>query len=322
MDKFSKFARLIAIFSVLTSFLTVHANVEDHFKKAPGKADNHHMQGVDFIYMINLDQRPEKFEKSNQQLNPFGIFPYRFSAVNGWELTLEDINDVGVKLTKEMETIFRAPNYTDRRATSYLDSNFVPTHSLLGNFGQVYFCHCMARGTIGIVLSHLSVLQDAYDSGYETIWVMEDDVEVISDPNKISKRIAELDKKVGKGNWDILFTDKDIRDKNGEYIPCYSAAFRPNFSPSNPERFKQKEQIDKHFWKTGARFGAHSMIVRRSGMEKILNYFKKYQVFLPYDIDFYMPNGIQLYTVAKDIVSNMPKSLTDNGRPGYLKKKD
>ncbi|MFI5334690.1 MAG: hypothetical protein ACHQT8_05960 [Chlamydiales bacterium] len=32
------------------------------------------------------------------------------------------------------------------------------------------------------MLSHLSILQDAFDSGYETIWVMEDDIEVVRNP--------------------------------------------------------------------------------------------------------------------------------------------
>lgn len=31
------------------------------------------------------------------------------------------------------------------------------------------------------MLSHLSVLKDALDSGYETIWVMEDDIHIIQD---------------------------------------------------------------------------------------------------------------------------------------------
>ena len=78
----------------LLIFFHCEAAVADHFKKALGKSDIHRMKNIDFIYMINLDQRPEKFEKCINQLHPFGIYPYRFSAVNGWELTIEAINDV------------------------------------------------------------------------------------------------------------------------------------------------------------------------------------------------------------------------------------
>ena len=87
----------------------------------------------------------------------------------------------------------------------------------------------MSRGEIGIALSHLSVLQDAYDSGYETIWVMEDDIKIVSDPNMLSELIGELDVLLGKGNWDILFTDQDIRNAKAKYFPSNSTDKRLNF---------------------------------------------------------------------------------------------
>ncbi len=162
------------------------------------------MRNIDYIYIINLDQRPEKFEKCIAQLYPYGIYPYRFSAVNGWELSIETINDLGVKFEPGMQGDFMGTSYLPR-------SNFKPHHEKIQNYNQTYFCHCMSRGAIGIVLSHLSILQDAYDSGYETIWVMEDDIEVIRDPHELSDLIERLDRKVGEDNWDILFTDRDTR---------------------------------------------------------------------------------------------------------------
>ena len=83
---------------------------------------------------------------------------------------------------------------------------------------RTYFGPSNARGTIGIVLSHLSVLQDALDSGYDTIWVMEDDIQIIRNPRKLSKLIAKLDALVGKNGWDVLYTDQD--SKNGERTLC------------------------------------------------------------------------------------------------------
>lgn len=287
----------------------------DHLKKAEGKSDIHTMRNIDFIYTINLDQRPEKYANCCQQLNPYGIYPYRFSAVNGWELTLETINDIGLKFTPGMKGGFLG--------TSYLpDGNFQPHHEIIGTPGQAYFCHCMARGTIGIVLSHVSVLQDAYDSGYETIWVMEDDVDVVGDPRKLSELIDKLDKKVGADQWDILFTDQDIRGVDGKYIPAYEIdpRGRPNFTPANKAQYSIRRQIDRNFRRIGARFGAHSMIIRRSGIEKILKFMKQYDVYFPYDMDFYLPDGIVLYNVMKDVVSNQARAISDNGGPNYLNK--
>lgn len=288
----------------------VESKLEDHFKSAPNKSNAHQMRNIDFIYTINLDQRPEKFAKCNEQLNPHGIYPYRFSAVNGWELTLEAITDVGLKYKPEMEGGFWA--------TSYLpDRDFEPFHERIKTVGRTYFCHCMARGTIGIMLSHLSVLQDAYDAGFETVWVMEDDVEVIRDPNLLSDLIEQLDKKVGQ--WDILFTDQDIRGADGKYIPCYGMARRPNFNPKVQAQYNTRKLIDKNFRKIGARFGAHSYILRRSGIKMILDFVKEYEVFFPYDMDFYLPIGIKMYSVIDDVVTNQLHAISDNGGANYLK---
>src|SRR5262249_8949193 len=158
---------------------TIFGDLEQHLKKIPCKCSSHTMPGVDYIYMINLDQRPEKWKTSLEQLIPYGIIPFRFSAVNGWELSLETINDVGLSYTPEMEGGFMATCYP-------LNGKFEPSHEVISNLGQTYFCHCMARGTIGIALSHISILKDAYESGYETVWIMEDDIEVKKDPRILS----------------------------------------------------------------------------------------------------------------------------------------
>jgi GR25 family glycosyltransferase involved in LPS biosynthesis len=306
-------SQLFWIFALSVFFLTSgFAKLEDYFKKAPGKSSAHSMKNIDFIYTINLDQRPEKFQKCTQQLHPYQIYPYRFSAVNGWELTLETITDVGVRYMPGMTGGFWG--------TSYLDASFEAHHEVIQNYGQVYFCHCMGRGPIGIALSHFSILQDALDSGYRTIWVMEDDIEIVQDPRVLSYLIRKLDSEVGKGNWDILFTDRDTKNQNGEYVPCRGYAKSPNFEPKDPKRFDQDKNVGPHFRRIGARYGAYSMIVRRSAMEKILHYAKKHNIFLPYDMMFYLPENMKLYTVRRDVVTTEARAISDNGGPNYLSK--
>ena len=291
---------------------SLSAKLEDHFKPALNKSDLHKMKNIDFIYMINLDARPEKYQSCLDQLLPYGIQPYRFSAVNGWELTLDAINDLALKYEPWMDGRMWG--------TSYLpENNGEPSHEPIHVIGKKYFCHCMSRGAIGIVLSHLSILQDAWNSGYQTIWVMEDDIQLIQDPHLLSKFIKKLDEEVGASKWDILFTDRDTKNQAGEYVPCLGYAPRPNFAPKNTARFSERKNVGP-FIKTGARYGAYSMIVRRSGMKKILDFFKKYQIFLPYDMDFYLPNDIRIYAVRNDVVSTQPTALSDNGGPNYLNK--
>ena len=308
----SKF--LLALFAFFAT-TSLFCGIEQFFKKPTDTAGNHQMKNIDFIYTINLDRRPEKFESCTKQLHPHGIFPYRFSAVNGWELSFDAFRQLGVAYSPEMST-------NNLMGTCYLpENNGQPVHEIMHVPGKTYFSHCMSRGAIGIVLSHLSILQHAYDSNFNTIWVMEDDIEVIQNPHLLSDAIEKLDSLVGKNKWDILFTDQDTKNQKGEYVPCRAYAKKPNFTPKHPERFYTVKDISPEFRKIGARYGAYSMIIRRSGMKKILDFIKTYKIFLPYDMEFYLPNNIALYAVTKDIISTQIHALSDNGVPGYLNTK-
>lgn len=299
---------------VILSPEKIFPKVSDWFKKAENKSDIHTIDNIDFIYVINLDQRPEKFQNTVNALAPYGITPYRFSAVNGWELPMEAFNDIGIHFEAWMEQGIMG--------TSYLpQDNFHPSHSPINTVGKCYFCHCMSRGAIGITLSHLSILQDAYDAGYERIWVMEDDIQVIKNPLQLSSLIQKLDQLVGQNGWDILFTDTDTKDQSGKNVICRSYAKRPNFRAQNPSWCLLNEKISPQLRRIGARYGAYSMIVSRAGMEKLLNFFKTYKVFLPFDMDFTLPPGIKLYTVLDDIVSTEPTALSDNASPYYMLRK-
>src|SRR5438105_9952296 len=126
-----------------------------HLKRATGKGTNHAIRNIDFIYMINLDARPEKYALARRYLEAYGITPYRFSAINGWELSKAAVQDVGVKYR---------PGMTPLLATTYPTEieEMIQSHELMAEGGKTYFVHCMALGASGCSLSHISVLQDAY----------------------------------------------------------------------------------------------------------------------------------------------------------------
>jgi GR25 family glycosyltransferase involved in LPS biosynthesis len=297
-------------------FCTIaYANIEDHLKKAEGKLYIHKMRNIDFIYMINLDQRPEKFEAASQQFHNYGIYPYRFSAVNGWELSLEAINDVGLKYR---------PGMMPLKATFYpLEAHGMPRYEFMREFGRTYFCHKMARGSIGCALSHISILKDAWDSGYETIWVLEDDIEVIGDPRIIPDLINKLNSLIGKENWDVLFTDQNYRQPNGQYLIAHGAAERPDMDCSLKERYSEKytinQEISRDFRRISARFATHSMIIQRSGIKKLLEFALTHKIFSAYDLENYLPPGIKRYSLTQDLVSNMLGAPSDNEAPLYNK---
>ncbi len=312
----SFFKKNLGFFRVIVLFIfcqSLSADLFDHMKKVEGKTSTHTMRNIDFIYMINLDERPEKFAQASGELNQYGIYPYRFSAVNGWKLSLETINDVGLKYRPGMTSLF---------ATSFpLEAKGQASHGFMKEEGKAYFGHCLVPGTIGIVLSHLSILLDAFNSGYETIWVLEDDVVALKDPRILSELIDKLDETVGRDNWDVLFTDQNSRRPDGVYIPALGAGKRPDMDCSLEERYSEKytmnKEISEDFRKISARFGAYSMIIRRSGMEKLLRFYAEHKIYLPYDLDYYLPEGINRYSLQYGVVSNFLEALSDNGSPGY-----
>lgn len=301
------------MFILLLLALPVFADLVDHLRPVVDQLVVSSVRNVDRIYMINLDERPEKLASTLEKLAPYGIAPCRFSAINGWTLPLKTINEVGV--------IYEPWMLTSHLGTVYdLGGDRSPTHELVTVPGRNYFCHCMALGTVGCALSHLSVLQHALDSGCQTIWVLEDDIEIIQNPHQISDLIEELDRTVGEEGWDILFTDRDTKNQQGEYVSCFSYAWRPNYVPANPVRFTERKDVGDHFMQIGARYGAYSMIVRRSGIKKILNFLKCYQIFLPFDMEYTLPANIRLFCLKGDIVSTLPRALSDNGAPNYMMK--
>lgn len=308
---------LVYFFFFLSCSSISYGALQDHLKRAGGKGDDHKIRNIDFIYMINLDRRPEKYALSKAYLERYGINPYRFSAVNGWELSMEAINDVGVKYKKGMTPLL---------ATTYItrDGKKIQSHEFMKEDGRTYFVHCMPLGAIGCALSHISILQDAYDSGYETIWVVEDDIEVLENPCILSDLVDELDLAVGKGGWDVLFTDRDYRIGVDKYLPAFGVAKRPDMDCSQQERFSskytQEKQINNHFRKIAARFGTTSMIIRRSGIIKLLEFSKTRNIFLTYDLENYCPDGIRRYALTFDVVTNMLNSFSDIGVPHYLNK--
>ncbi|OGN64305.1 MAG: hypothetical protein A3E80_05605 [Chlamydiae bacterium RIFCSPHIGHO2_12_FULL_49_9] len=275
------------------------------------KDDSHRIEGIDFIYMINLDERPEKFARSAGELQFYGISPYRFSAVNGWKLPTAVFDEVGVKFAPgSLRERFIGSTYLEEGGKEYIHTEFLQEN------GAAYFTRYLARGAIGIVLSHLSVLKDAYDAGYETIWVMEDDIEVIEDPRKIPKLLKDLDRLAP--DWDIFFTDIDTKSTVGEHVPCRALAARPNVSIPPLSAFLEKfYPIGENFYRMGMRYGAYSMILRRGAIKKILDYYRNFRVFIPYDMDYWLCPNLTMYYYNQDIVSHRAGAPSDNNEPRY-----
>ena len=297
--------------NLLSFFLatSLFGGVLDHVKKFTSEGCSY--GPIDRVFVINLDGRPERLEKSVRQLKPFGVKPFRFSAVNGWELKYETLQDLGLKYKKGMQPGIMS-SYFDRTPRSK------PKHEVAQKVGKTYFCHCLSRGAVGIAMSHLSVLSHMIDNQLDVIWVFEDDLEVVGDVRKLQRKIAELNRLVGKNGWDILFTDRDITGGGGEKRPCIGfAPKRPDIANIDEKKYLIRKNVGP-FLKTNIRFGLTSYVIKASGAKKILDFYKKHQIFLPIDIDMFLAKNLQVYSLQKDLVTNQKDSDSDNGRPRYL----
>jgi GR25 family glycosyltransferase involved in LPS biosynthesis len=255
------------------------------------------IKNIDFIYLINLDKRTDRLEASQKQLFSYNIHPYRFSAVYGKQLSLEELNSIGLRFTLNMnmhQWVF-TPS-----ASQGLKSDFLRTDS----DGKVFFSRYTNLGNIGCAFSHLSILQDAFEAGYEVIWVMEDDILINDDPHKLTQLINKLDALTEK-SWDILYTDPDEFKDCIEIEKDFWWEPRPDFPCANRSDFCKRSIISEDFIKIGSRTRTHSMILKRSGIKKILDHIKYHGLFFPYDHEIGFVEGIQLYMLRYPLVSWM-----------------
>ena len=277
-------------------------NLTKQFKTFEKEKKTNQINNIDFIYIINLDHRPERFQKCLRQFQRYQIDPQRFSAIYGWELSQENFNDIGIKVTADTQfdrpVHFRPASWQDR-------PEFITSSSI----GKTCVHFTMAGGALGCYLSHLSILADAYKQGYETIWILEDDFTLEGDPHQLSEYIHKLDHLPDALDWDILYTDDDsyytldniIGQLQGENAPYYGECLvRPNLPLSSIQIDRQP--IGSDFFKISGRAQTHSMVLRRSGIKKILDFLEPRGIFRPYDMDVAFIPDIKLYNLTCGLI--------------------
>lgn len=182
---------------------------------------------------------------------------------------------------------------------------------------QHVFCEWMTIGAVGCAMSHLSILKEAYERNYETIWVLEDDILVDKDPRLLSELIVKLDHITG-GNWDLLYTDNDDLPPDTDLLKKWWWMWRPDLAPEGDLCFSRREVISDDFIRIGSRIRTHSMIIRRSGIKKLLDHLHKNRLFLPIDHEIAFASGISLYMLSYPVVTHNPGADTDIQKPDPL----
>lgn len=154
----------------------------------------------------------------------------------------------------------------------------------------------MKGGAVGCFLSHISVLKNAHENGFNIIWILEDDAEIINNLKKIPNLIRTLSNLDPK--WDILYTDVRNFGINGR-----------GCEGSLP--MKVSDFLDKNLMKAGNRYGTYSLLISKSGIEKLLNYFICNLLRAPIDIEIHWIPNLRKYSIRYNLVSYI-KNTTSN----------
>lgn len=160
----------------------------------------------------------------------------------------------------------------------------------------------MKPGEYGCLLSHVSIYKDAYERGFSRIWILEDDALILHNVKKIPVLLKELSKK--DPNWDVFYTDSDWRAKDGKYRRPKSIFGRLDQHLQKKSYFTKRTKISKTLQKVRSRWGTHSYIVSRKGLEKFREYFFHTFLWCPIDWDIHFVPKIRQYSSRQDIVSN------------------
>lgn len=158
-------------------------------------------------------------------------------------------------------------------------------------------------GALGCLLSHVSIYKDAYDRGFKTIWIMEDDVDFLGDIREIPnylKVLSQID-----SSWDIFYTDFDCRNDQGGYFIFNNEKGRPDQQLNPPWYYCLKVLACNGIIRTLGRYGTTSMLISRSGLEKLMNYFTHVYTYPPLDHDIHFIPGLKEYIPAKEIATNL-----------------
>lgn len=226
------------------------------------------VEGIDAIYVINLNRRTDRWAHITRLLDTYGLHAQRVSACDGEKLSESTIKEL---------------------VGPYLDSCLLRRHP----------------GAVGCLISHISVVYDASCRGFNCIWVLEDDVVIKEELIKINEHLfclSSIDPE-----WDIFYTDPDFRkDETQTLFPLIPPPSHPDGEAvSTAARQKRKvRQAGNTLDRVYYRYGTHSMIISDRGIKKIVDYFLYSHLYTPIDIDIHVIPGIREYCPLNPIVTN------------------
>lgn len=222
------------------------------------------LAGIDCIYYVNLDRRPEKLKYIQKFLHENRLQGTRVHAVDGSLLSESTIS------------------------------------KLLGK----KFYYKMNAGALGCALSHYSIWQHAYGHGYNRIWIIEDDVVALSPIHKLNQIIKELQNTDPKWDilytdpdtrgWDGEICSRCDPPQLGH----------PTVRIKNPKYYLLRESASRHLERIRMRYGTYSMVISKEGIKKLLKYHIKNDIWATCDNTVHLVPDIRQYTTKFPLVTH------------------
>lgn len=165
----------------------------------------------------------------------------------------------------------------------------------------------LKNDALGCLLSHFSIYKNAYDRGFKTVWILQDDADFIGEIKEIPvylKVLSQIDP-----NWDIFYTDFDFRNDQGGYLLFINdkenEKGRPDQEVQDSWYYCIRMLACNGIMRILGRHGTTSMIISRNGLEKLVNYFSHVYIYTAIDHDIHLIPGLRQYVPVKELVTNL-----------------
>ena len=198
----------------------------------------HRIPGVDFIYVITA-KKCHRFNDLMRSFSKYGINPYRFTAFSAKDLYANTMYRTCLRGKRGWRE-FEGNRLVARGGKFVFDSR------KMCNPKEGYVNRKMSIKSLSRALSHISIIRDALESGYETIWIMDSATEIRRDPNVLSTYIERANTEIP--DWTSLYTDYSERDEADQLKTPTKFYLRPDISFYKPDFYlaRTQEQSDAH----------------------------------------------------------------------------
>ena len=139
--------------------------------------------GFDEIFMVNLERRPDRYERMKYNFDQLGIDYKWVPAMDGRKITEEFLAEAGIKMLPE--------------------------------FSEPYHGRALTYGEIGCFLSHYRLWQQIVEEELDLVLIFEDDIKFepyfISKLEYLTSELFDLE-----GSWDLVFLGRKILHNSEE----------------------------------------------------------------------------------------------------------